>query len=218
MEKTFAPTAVRASASAHATATAAAPAPAAAAKVLTLDRYTVRRKVLKLLGGGFYLLDPAGKIVGYSEQKAFRLKEDIRVFADEAQTRPILRIQARQVVDFAACYDVVDEVEGRKVGAARRKGLRSLLRDSWELLDSQDRPVATLLEDSLCMALVRRFLSNLIPQTFVLGTGPGAVTLKQHFNPFVYKLDVALPRSPAVDRRLVLATAVLLAAIEGRQR
>lgn len=215
MEKTFAPTAARASASGPAPAAAA---PAVAAKVLTLDRYTVRRKVLKLLGGGFYLLDPAGKIVGYSEQKAFRLKEDIRVFADEAQTRPILRIQARQVVDFAACYDVVDEAEGRKIGAARRKGLRSILRDSWELFDERDQPVATLQEDSMLLALVRRFLSNLIPQAFVLGAGAGAVKLKQHFNPFVYKLDVALPRSPAVDRRLVLATAVLLAAIEGRQR
>jgi hypothetical protein len=214
MEKTFAPAARRATAPTPTSSPAHA---GPAAGVLALDRYTVRRKVLKLFGGGFYLLDPSGALVGYSAQKAFKLKEDIRIFADEAETRPILRIHARQVVDFAACYDVVDEAEGRKVGAARRKGLRSLLRDSWELLDAQDRPVATLLEDSLGMALVRRFLSNLIPQTFVLGTGPGAVTLKQHFNPFVYKLDVALPRSPAIDRRLVLATAVLIAAIEGRQ-
>jgi hypothetical protein len=199
-------------------ATAPRSAPAAApAGPFALDRYTVRRKVLKLLGGGFYLLDPAGRTVGYSAQKAFKLKEDIRVFADEAQTRPLLRVQARQVIDFAACYDVVDEVEGRKVGAARRKGLRSILRDSWELLDADDRPVATLQEDSMMLALVRRFLSNLVPQRFVLGEGADAVGLKQRFNPFVYKLDVAIPRSAAIDRRLVLATAVLIAAIEGRQ-
>ena len=214
MERTFAPPAPRTAA--PAAASTAAPAPAALG-VLALDRYTVRRKVLKLFGGGFYLLDPAGQVVGYSAQKAFKLKEDIRVFADEAETRPILRIQARQVVDFAACYDVVDEVEGRKVGGARRKGLRSLLRDSWELLDARDQPVAMLQEDSMAMALLRRFASNLIPQSFVLGTGAGAVTLRQHFNPFIHKLDVLIPRSAAFDRRLVLAMAVLLVAIEGRQ-
>lgn len=216
MERASVSSAPRAAAPVPTSRTAPTPS-AAAAGVLALDRYTVRRKVLKLFGGGFYLLDPAGQVVGYSAQKAFKLKEDIRVFADEAQTRPVLRIQARQVVDFAACYDVVDEAEGRKVGAARRKGFRSILRDSWELLDARDQPVATLQEDSMALALVRRFLSNLVPQRFVLGSGADAVTLKQHFNPFVYKLDVAIPRASAVDRRLVLATAVLIAAIEGRQ-
>ena len=67
----------------------------------------------------------------------------------------------------------------------------------------------------MTMALVRRFLSNLIPQSFVLGTGPGAVTLRQRFNPFVHKLDVVVPRSAPFDRRLVVAMAVLIVAIEG---
>ena len=185
--------------------------------LLAMNRYTIRRKVLKLFGGGFYVLDPDENIVGYSAQKAFKLKEDIRVFADEGQTDALLRIRARQVIDFAACYDVVDEREGLKVGAARRKGFRSMLRDSWELLDEFDEPIATLQEDSMGMALLRRVLANIIPQKFHLGEGAGAVQLHQRFNPFVYKLDVFIPDSCEIDRRLILATAVLIAAIEGRQ-
>jgi len=121
------------------------------------------------------------------------------------------------VVDFAACYDIVDEREGVKVGAARRKGFRSLLRDSWELLDANDQQIAQLQEDSMGMALLRRFLSNLIPQKFHLGEGAGAIELTQHFNPFIYKLDVSIPSSASIDRRLVMSIAVLIAAIEGRQ-
>jgi hypothetical protein len=190
-----------------------------AARLVDLDRYRIRRKVFKVFGASFHVYDPDGNVVGFSKQAAFRLKEDIRVYADVEARSPLLTIQARQIVDWSAAYDVVDAAENRKVGAARRKGWTSLFRDAWELLDEQDRVVAQLKEDSGGMAFVRRFLTNLIPQKFVVRGADGReiARLSQRFNPFVYKLDVTVASS-AIDRRLVLAGAVLVAAIEGRQQ
>jgi uncharacterized protein YxjI len=187
--------------------------------VFDLDRFLVRRKVFRILGAGFHVYDPAGKVVGFSEQKAFKLKEDIRVFTDDSKSKELLSIRARQVIDFSAAYDVVDSVGGRKVGALRRKGWSSMFRDSWEILDDGDRPLARVQEDSATLALVRRFLTNLIPQRYhVIAAGEKQVaSMRQHFNPFVFKLDVEIGPDCPVDRRLVLATAVLLAAVEGRQ-
>lgn len=182
--------------------------------VFQLDRYTLRRKFLKILGASFQVFDPDERLVAFCSQKAFKLREDIRVFEDEAQTRPLLTIKARQVIDFSAAYDVVDARQGVKVGAARRKGMRSILKDSWEILDADDRVIDRLDEDSTGMALARRFLSNLIPQTFVL---EGGAVFKQRFNPIIYRLDVDVDDHATVDRRLVFGVAVLLAAIEGRQ-
>ena len=184
---------------------------------LVLDRYTLRRKVFKIFGAGFYILDPQAILIGYSAQKAFKLKEDIRLFADEAQTVLILSIKARQMIDFAACYDIVDERDGKRVGAARRRGFSSFVRDSWELLDENDAPIAHLQEDSLGLALLRRLLSGLIPQRFHIGAGAQAIQIHQRLNPFIYKLDVSIPPDSELDRRLILAMVVLLAAIEGRQ-
>jgi hypothetical protein len=188
------------------------------APLASLDRYWIRRKVFKLFGASFHVYDTDGNVVGFSKQAAFRLKEDIRVFADEAAQVPLLTIQARQIVDWSAAYDVVDPSENRKVGAARRKGWTSLFRDSWELLDEQDRPVAQVKEDSGGLAFLRRFLTNLIPQSFVVrGKDERQIaTFSQRFNPFVYKMDVAITSS-GIDRRLILAGAVLIAAVEGRQ-
>jgi len=182
-----------------------------------LESYLVRRKVLKLFGAGFQVFDDAGTVVAYSAQKAFKLKEDIRVFADERETRPLMRIQAREVIDFAACYDMVDERDRGVVGSARRKGLKSLFRDCWELLDVEGRTVATLHEDSMAMGLLRRFVGPLIPQNFHLGEGSSTVLMRQHFNPFVYRLQVTIPKSCQLDRRLIFGLVVLVAAIEGRQ-
>lgn len=186
---------------------------------LDSSEYTIRRKVLKLFGGAFHVYDGNGALVGYSKQKAFKLKEDIRVYTDESLSTELLTIQARNVIDFSAAYDVVDARSGERAGVVRRKGWSSMVRDSWELLDAFESPVAKLQEDSMAMALLRRFLSNLVPQKFSVtdASGRELAALSQHFNPFVYKLDVRIRPGADVDPRLVLGTAVLICAIEGRQ-
>ena len=187
------------------------------ASLSELDKYLIRRQVFKIFGAGFHVYDNNGGSVGYSKQKAFKLKEDIRVYSDATQTKELLLIQARKIVDFSSAYDIVDSESGSKVGAARRKGFKSMFRDSWEVLDVNDQPIGNLQEDSAAMAMVRRFLSNLIPQTFYLDSG-GRVVFKQYFNPFIYKLQVTIPKSCTLDRRLIFGLAVLIAAIEGRQQ
>jgi len=189
---------------------------------LELSHYTIRRKLLKLFGASFHVLDAQGRVVGFSSQKAFKLREDIRIFADETRSRTLLAIRARQVLDWSAAYDVVDGTDGQRLGVLRRKGWSSLVRDTWEVLDAHERPVGALREDSQVMALLRRFVSDLIPQRFhLVAAGDPAerplASLRVRFNPFVYKLDVEVHDREAVDPRLVLAAAVLVAAVEGRQ-
>ena len=58
------------------------------------------------------------------KQKAFKLKEDIRLYTGEDMQTEVLSIQARQVLDFSAAYDVIDSATRMKVGALKRKGMR----------------------------------------------------------------------------------------------
>jgi uncharacterized protein YxjI len=184
------------------------------------DRYLLKRQVLALTGR-FRFYNPSGALVMFSEQKMFKLKEDIRVFADEAKTQELLQIQARQIVDFSAAYDVIDSTTGDKVGVLRRKGFRSLLRDEWEVLDARDQPLGLLFEDSLGLALLRRFLlGTFLPQNYDLTIGGQRVAdLRQRFNLFRYELDLdfSMDMAHQLDRRLGLAVGILLAAIEGKQ-
>lgn len=183
-------------------------------------RYLVKRQFLKLFGGAFRIFDPSGNLVLYSRMKAFTLKEDIRLYTAEDMREEVLSIRARQIIDFACAYDVVDPVDGTRVGALRRKGLRSLLRDEWLLLDEQGRELGKIREDSMGLALLRRFLTNLVPQTYLVTMGTEEVArFAQTFNPFLMRLEVTFaPHARnVIDRRLALAAAVLLCAIEGRQ-
>lgn len=184
------------------------------------NQYLLKRQVLALTGK-IRIYDSSGKLQLFSEQKMFRLKEDIRVYADEAKTQELLHIQARQIIDWAAAYDVLDKQSGEKVGVLRRKGLRSMLQDEWEVLDANDQPLGILREDSMLQALLRRLLlGSLLPQNYdLLVRGNRVADLRQRFNLFRYEMDIDFSMDTAhiLDRRLGLAAGILLAIIEGKQ-
>lgn len=189
-------------------------------QIFQFNQYLLKRQVFALTGK-FRYYDPSGNLVMFSEQKMFKLREDIRVYADESKMQEVLMIKARQIIDFSAAYDVVDSATGQKVGALRRKGLASMLRDEWEVLDVNDNVIGKLMEDSMGLALLRRFLTNLVPQNYDLFMGATRVAdLRQNFNPFTYQLNVdfSMDINHQLDRRLGLAAGILLAAIEGRQQ
>jgi uncharacterized protein YxjI len=191
-----------------------------ASRVFRHSNYLVRKKVLTLFGGAFHIYDPEGRVAFYSRQKAFKLKEDIRVYTGEDMQTEVLTILARNIIDISATYDVVDPVSGAKVGALRRKGIKSMLRDEWIILDKEDREIGLIREDSMLLAVVRRFFSNLVPQKYHgYVDGILACVFNQNFNPFVMKirLDYSMDTRNLLDRRLGIAAAILLCAIEGKQ-
>ena len=199
---------------------AATPVPSSGSSPFGLDRYSVRRKVLALFAPQFHILDDAGMMVGYVKQKAFKLKEDIRIYNDETMTTELLLIQARQGLDISATYDVMESKSGQKVGTLRRKGLKSILKDEWIIMDAGEAEIGLIQEDSALLATLRRFITPLIPQKFLFQIRERPVgTLKQAFNPFVFKAQADFSEDPGkvLDRRLALAAVVLLLAIEGRQ-
>ncbi|MDL1911188.1 hypothetical protein FBQ81_10980 [Chloroflexi bacterium CFX6] len=183
-------------------------------------RYLLKRQVFALTGK-FRFYDPTGNLVMFSEQKMFKLREDIRVYSDESKSQEVLSVKARQIIDFAAAYDVVDTAMNQKVGALRRKGWSSILRDEWQVLDANDNQIGVLFEDSMGLALLRRFLlGSWLPQNYDLTLGEARVAdLRQNFNLFRYELnlDFSMDIAHALDRRLGIAAGILLAAVEGRQ-
>ncbi len=189
------------------------------------DRFILRQKVFTFLHRKFHLFDESEQnILLFSQMKAFKFKEDIRLFSDESMSTELLRIQARSIIDFSAAYDIIDSSTNARIGVARRKGWSSMIRDSWELLDAREQPLGTIMEDSTLKALVRRFIdaaSFLMPQAFHVEVAGATVAIfKQNFNPFVRKLmlDFTPDTNRLLDRRLGIAACILMMAIEGKQQ
>ena len=184
------------------------------------DRYLLRRQVFALTGK-LRFFNPQEQLVLYAEQKMFRLREDIRLYADESKSQEMLLVQARQIIEFNAAYDVIDPAFHQKVGTLRRKGWTSMVRDEWEVLDINDQPIGKLFEDSMGQALLRRLLlGSLLPQNYDMTIGETRVAdLRQRFNPFAYQMDLdfSMDAGNRLDHRIGIAAATLLAIVEGKQ-
>jgi hypothetical protein len=187
------------------------------------NTFMARRKIFKFFGGAFFLHSDDGRLLAYSKQKAFKLKEDIRVYADEAMSQELLYIQADRVIDFAAAYKVTDSQTGDHVGSLRRKGWSSIFRDYWEILDPEGTVRGSVKEDSGWKAALRRMVdwaSLFLPQKFFLTVDGHTVgTMQQNHNIFAPKfaVDLSHDNQGLLPRPLAIATVVLLLAIEGRQ-
>ena len=90
--------------------------------------------------------DAAGQLVLYVKQKVFKLKEEVTVFADEEQMRPLFNINADRVLDFSAQYSFTDG-GGMPLGAVKREGVRSIWRAHYQIL-SQGMPEMTVQEEN----------------------------------------------------------------------
>jgi len=186
------------------------------------SNYLIRQKIFKLFGAAFHIFDPSGNVAFYSKQKAFKLKEDIRIYTGEDMNTEVLTIKTDQILDIGATYQVYDPQQGGvHVGSLRRKGLKSIIRDEWVFLNAAGQEIGLIQEDSTALALLRRFyLGWLLPQQYNGSIKNIPVfNFKRNFNPFVSKvdLDYSMDHQGVLDRRIGIAAAVSLVAIEGKQ-
>lgn len=181
----------------------------------------------------FFLAQPDGRTpeqpVCFVRQKAFKFKEDIRFYTDESRTVEVMRIRARQRFDPHARYDITDS-NGSKIGEFQKVFGASLLRSTYKLFDAHGAEVATATEKSLLVALFRRlvgFIPTLgnfanwlpIPYNFVYLRNGGVLgTHRRHLWKLVdiYTIDMSGDPDRTVDRRLILAIAVGMDALQAR--
>ncbi|BCG58470.1 hypothetical protein PUR_18950 [Paenibacillus sp. URB8-2] len=183
------------------------------------SEYTIRKKVLSILGAKVHIYDSAERLVLYSQLKAFKLKEDISIYTDESMSTELLRIKARHMIDLSATYDVTDSETGELVGALRRRGLKSILKDEWIILGPGDSEIGVIKEENTFLALLRRLIP-FIPQTYLLEADERECgRFHRNFNPFVTKIlaDFSDDARGRLDRRLGMAAGILLCIIEGKQ-
>lgn len=163
-----------------------------------------------------------GQLVAFVEQKRMAFKEHVTLYTDESKQAVLGAFKARKVIDLASAYDVTD-TQGRSLGYFGKKFGKSLLRSTWQLDQSGAEPV-NISERSMAMALFRR-IWDFLPWVgdlpfpwmyhfdFVRGGETVAVFEKKTRFRDHYLLDID---DPALDRRLLLAQAIALDALQSR--
>ena len=100
------------------------------------------------LSSDFNITDNKGNYVAYVRQKMFKLKEDVIVFNDESKSQELFRIQANQWIDFNASYTITEILSNKIFGRLARKGMRSLWKSQYDILDENNQSKYQINEDN----------------------------------------------------------------------
>jgi uncharacterized protein YxjI len=123
--------------------------------------------------------DARGQLVAYVKQKAFRLREDVTIFADEGQTQPLYRIQANRILDFNAAYTITTP-QGQPIGQVRRPGLRTIWKAHYSITDMNGNEIGLIHEENAWV----KVMDALFGELPIVGMFAGYL-----FNP-AYLIDV----------------------------
>lgn len=170
--------------------------------------YTIKRPFWSFLGRKFHIYSPDGSLVCFIKHPMLKLRQEFTLFTDESESSPLLTIRSRQIVALNRCYDVFDANSGEKVGTIRSRGLKSILRDTWDILDPADQPVGLVQEDGA--ALLRRFFPILTGKWHIELQQQEVAKIKQVFRFFVkeFTLDLSMNQG-RMDPRFAMACALL---------
>lgn len=113
------------------------------------------------LASDFNITDRNGNYVAYVRQKMFRLKEDVIVFSDESRTKELFNIKANQWIDFNASYMMTDLLTGKKFGRLARKGVRSIWKSRYDIIDENDQPKYQINEDNGWVKVFDSFIGEI---------------------------------------------------------
>jgi len=198
------------------------------------DRFVLRQRIRPVVNQYEFAIagpdwEPEGEPFAFVEQARFKFKEDIRFYTDDSKSQELMRIKARQRFDPRATYDVT-AAEGNKIGEIQKAFGTSLVRSTYRIYDPSDSELAIAQERNVVVAFFRR-LVGFVPY---LGDFADWLPIPYHFDfrrgdevvgyherkawqvRDIYRISMEGDPERTIDRRLILAIAVGMDALQAR--
>jgi uncharacterized protein YxjI len=175
------------------------------------------------------LTDAGGTLLWYVKQKLLKLKEQVTVFADPNQQRPLYEIEADRVLDFSARYAIRDAATREPIGVVQRRGGRSIWRAHYEIED-RGRAGFTVTEENPWAKVGDKLLSEIplvglvagyfFHPRYAVATADGRPVLRVEKQPAFlegkFKVERLTNVTEAEERLLLLSLMMILMLERGR--
>jgi uncharacterized protein YxjI len=206
--------------------------PASVLSALESSNRFLVQQVFKPIANEYRISIPApgsteeGEPFLYVKQKRMKIKEDIRFRLTPDDARHLFMIKSKTVFEFRGRHQVLDDLD-QPIGLLEKAFGKSLLRSHWNVRDNDGNQLLEAYETSWIVALVRRFadfgpdwlsLLTWLPFNFTLERDGAQVgtykrVLGKLRDRYVMELE---PGAEGIDRRLLLAFAIALDALQDR--
>lgn len=200
--------------------------------IRAFDRFSIRQKFHLVLNE--YEISAvdghgqAGSPLLYVRQRRLKLKEELTFWADADRSTPVFSVKADSAFDPWARY-VVRDPNGQEIGSISKEFGRSLARSTYTVANGNVTDVEVA-ERSAGVAIFRRIVhfipvvNNIadylpIPYDFDFRRGGRLIGTHEKLRWKIrdrYILDLSADAEKALDRRVAVALAVLLDAVQAR--
>jgi hypothetical protein len=146
--------------------------------------------------------DVQGNVVLYVKQKAFKIKEDVAVFADAQQSRQLYTIKADRILDFNARYTFAD-AQGTQFGAVKRQGVKSLFKSHYDVLEgetvllsvTEENPWIKVVDQLVGeIPVVGMFTGYLFHPSYLMSRAGGAPVLRLKKEPALFESSFTIQK------------------------
>lgn len=160
------------------------------------------------LSNDFTATDANGKVIAYTRQKLFKLKEHIQIFGDSSKKDVLFEIKANQWLDFNASY-MIQDPDGKLFGRLSRKGMRSFWKATYLVWDADEQDSYVLSEENPFTKFVDSFVGEIpvlgwftgyiLNPSYVAKNKQGEVVLRLKKNPSFFGRKFTLDKVSAFD-------------------
>ena len=147
---------------------------------------------------------------------AVRPRRHVTVYRDDSRRAPVLRVlQDQRIALLVRTYTIVSN-EGTILARLRKNYAHNVVRKRWSLARSDGHVLALAIEESVILSLLRRVLGPFfgLLRTNFLFQRPDGEVLGEFNRKFTlldrYVLDLTADAERQLDRRLALATGIML--------
>lgn len=144
------------------------------------------------LSNDFTATDATGKVIAYTRQKKWRLREHVEIFSDTSRRNVLFEIRASNWLDFNTSY-AISHKNGAALGKVSRKGLRSLWSAKYHVIDaeehdsyqiSEENPWIKFIDESIGgIPIIGWFTGYILNPTYIARDNTGKVVLRMKKNP-----------------------------------
>jgi len=179
------------------------------------------------LGSKITVTDATERVIFFVERKAFKFKEDIRIYNDINKTEEIFAIKAQSWIDWSSIYDFKTP-DGINIGSVKRRGMKSFWKATYEIMQAdkqidyilkEENPFAKIMDNIMGEIPIVNIFTGLMfnPKYVVLNSDQQIVmrlTKKRSITEGIFLLDEIqkFARTPEEEMRVLLGvfTAMIL--------
>ncbi len=179
------------------------------------NKFHIKYHVLSLTNKST-IKDENDDIIGFSKQKLFKIKDEIRVYKTEEMKEEVFRIKQKNIVDINANYEIIDSVYDSTLGYLKKKLLESVGRNKYVFLGPNGGKVG---EIKLSGSFGNRFAQSVKGKwnyEIIYGDdNVGSLKEKMTLTKYIFDINFFSDLDYKLDRRFPLAVAMCIASNKG---